>query len=85
MITCPKEQVKDIADRLVALGVKGLWNYMGVELKYNRREIVVENVHLGDSLMILNYKIASRDEELGNVADADLVQDISPDGKDEDA
>ena len=64
VITCPKEQVKAIADRLVACGVKGLWNYMGVELKYSRREIVVENVHLGDSLMILNYKIASRDEEL---------------------
>ena len=84
VITCPKEQVKDIADRLVACGVKGLWNYMGVELKYNRREIVVENVHLGDSLMILNYKIASRDEELGMVSDADLSQDISSDGKDED-
>ena len=84
VITCPKEQVKDIADRLVACGVKGLWNYMGVELKYNRREIVVENVHLGDSLMILNYKIASRDEELSNIADAELSQDIATDGKDDD-
>ena len=58
VITCPKEQVKPIAERLVACGVKGLWNYMGVELKYSSDEIVVENVHLGDSLMILNYKIA---------------------------
>ena len=62
VITCPKEQVKPIADRLVGCHVKGLWNYMGVELKYAPGEIVVENVHLGDSLMILNYKIASRDE-----------------------
>ena len=86
VITCPKEQVKSIADRLVACGVKGLWNYMGVELKYTNREIVVENVHLGDSLMILNYKIASRDEVLGNTADADLARDgISLQGKDEEA
>ena len=63
VITCPKEQVRPIAERLVACGVKGLWNYMGVELKYSPSEIVVENVHLGDSLMILNYKIASREEE----------------------
>ncbi len=63
VITCPKEQVRPIAERLVACGVKGLWNYMGVELKYNPAEIVVENVHLGDSLMILNYKIASREVE----------------------
>ncbi len=71
VITCPKEQVKPIADRLVACGVKGLWNYMGVELKYSRREIAVENVHLGDSLMILNYKIASRDEELRELEQVD--------------
>lgn len=59
VITCPKEQVRPIAARLVDCHVKGLWNYMGVELGYTPREIVVENVHLGDSLMILNYKIAS--------------------------
>ena len=75
VITCPKEQVKAIADRLVALGVKGLWNYMGVELKYSRREIAVENVHLGDSLMILNYKIASREEELRGLADSEEPAD----------
>ena len=60
VITCPKEQVRDIAARLVACKVKGLWNYMGVELGYSPQEVIVENVHLGDSLMILNYKIASR-------------------------
>lgn len=60
VITCPQSQVRDIAARLVAAGVKGLWNYMGVELKYSPDEVIVENVHLGDSLMILNYKIASK-------------------------
>lgn len=59
VITCPKEQVKPIAERLVQVGVKGIWNFMGVELKYDNKDISVENVHLGDSLMILNYKIAS--------------------------
>jgi redox-sensing transcriptional repressor len=74
VITCPKEQVRDIAARLVACKVKGLWNYMGVELGYSPSEIVVENVHLGDSLMILNYKMLSRygngDDELNTSEDA---------------
>lgn len=74
VITCPKEQVRDIAARLVACKVKGLWNYMGVELGYSPSEIVVENVHLGDSLMILNYKMLSRygkdDDELNASEDA---------------
>ena len=78
VITCPKEQVRDIAARLVTCHVKGIWNYMGVELGYTPQEIVVENVHLGDSLMILNYKIASRfaseDDEL--TASDDIINDL---------
>lgn len=57
VLACPKALVKGIADRCVKLGLKGLWNYMGVELEYTDQDIVVENVHLGDSLMILNCRI----------------------------
>jgi redox-sensing transcriptional repressor len=57
VIACPKPLVKDIAARCVKLGMKGLWNYMGVELDYSDDEIIVENVHLGDSLMIMNCRI----------------------------
>lgn len=82
VLTCPKEQVRSIAARLVECKVKGLWNYMGVELGYNPQEIVVENVHLGDSLMILNYKIASRfenrseDEQSELAASEDSITDL---------
>ena len=57
VIACPKPYVKDIAARCVKLGVKGLWNYMGVELDYTDDQIIVENIHLGDSLMILNCRV----------------------------
>ena len=57
VLACPKHFVKGIADRCVKLGLKGLWNYMGVELDYTDKDIVVENVHLGDSLMIMNCRI----------------------------
>ena len=30
---------------------------MGVELEYSDKDIIVENMHLGDSLMILNCRI----------------------------
>ena len=80
VITCPKEQVRDIAARLVNCGgVKGIWNYMGVELGYSPQEIVVENVHLGDSLMILNYKIASRyaSESDDLASSEDVISDLA--------
>lgn len=57
VLACPKHLVKEIADRCVKLGLKGLWNYMGVELEYSDDDIIVENVHLGDSLMIMNCRI----------------------------
>ena len=57
VIACPKPYVKDIAARCVKLGIKGLWNYMGVELDYTDDQIIVENIHLGDSLMILNCRV----------------------------
>ncbi|CDC60320.1 redox-sensing transcriptional repressor rex 2 [Clostridium sp. CAG:448] len=60
VLTLPKEQIPSVAARLVACGVKGLWNYMGVELNYSRDDIIIENVHLGDSLMILNYEISRK-------------------------
>ena len=84
VITCPKEQVRAIAARLVACKVKGLWNYMGVELGYSPSEVVVENVHLGDSLMILNYKILSKygseDDELNS--SEDTISDLPDSGAD---
>lgn len=69
VLTLPKEQLKSVADRLVACGVKGLWNYMGVELEYDRNDVIIENVHLGDSLMILNYKLATMLNEKSGVSE----------------
>ena len=85
VITCPKDLVKPIAERLAACRVRGLWNYMGVELGYAPGGMVGENVHLGDSLMILNYEIASRMEHRAPreiAAEGDGAADAaeSPDG-----
>ena len=63
VIACNKEYVKSVAQRCVELRFKGLWNYMGVELPYTDDEIIVENIHLGDSLMILNCRICRNDSE----------------------
>ena len=61
VIACEKKYVKSIAQRCVDLKLKGLWNYMGVELPYSDDEIIVENIHLGDSLMILNCRVCRND------------------------
>ena len=63
VLTLPKESAQEVASRLMALGVKGFWNFTGQELELDESAIV-ENVHLGDSLMTLCYRVyGSADEE----------------------
>lgn len=54
IITVPKAYAQKIADELVSLGVKGIWNFAPIDVKV-RRGVSVENVHLSDSLYILSY------------------------------
>ncbi len=63
VLTLPKDQVLEESRRLVELGIAGLWNFTGKDLDYNPDHVVVENVHLGDSLMILDYLICRNAEK----------------------
>ena len=63
VLTLPKEKAEEEAARLLALGVAGFWNFTGKELVYSPDEAVVENVHLGDSLMSLNYELCRQKSE----------------------
>ncbi len=55
-ITVPKEAVNPIADILVKCGIKAVWNFAPVDLELPKG-IIVENVHLLDSLMQLSYNL----------------------------
>ena len=57
VLTVPKSAAYDVARTLAAAGVKGIWNFANMELKLDNDGTVVENIHLGDSLMTLCYKV----------------------------
>jgi len=63
VLTLPRAYAKDTAERLAALGIKGIWNFTNVELDFEELGTVVQNVHIGDSLMQLTYRINSSGEE----------------------
>ena len=63
VLTLPKDFVAEEAKRLIDIGIVGLWNFTGKDLDYDSERVVVENVHLGDSLMILDYLICRKTEE----------------------
>ncbi len=57
VLCIPKKATRQIAERLVELGIKAFWNYSHYDLTIEHSDIVVENVHLGDSLLTLTYNV----------------------------
>ncbi len=62
VLTIPKTGAVKVAEQLVNCGVKAFWNFAHVDLNVPD-DIVVENVHLSDSLMRLSYNITQSHEE----------------------
>ena len=56
VLTIPKTSAVEVADKLVANGIRAIWNFAHVDLNVPEG-IQVENVHLSDSLMKLSYNI----------------------------
>ena len=59
VLTVPKSAAQELADWLVALGVRGLWNFTNVELSADE-SVFVENVRFADSLLTLSYRISKK-------------------------
>ena len=58
-LTLPKNKETKIAGELVDLGIKALWNFAPVDLNLPD-DVIVENVHLSESIMTLSYRIHSK-------------------------
>lgn len=56
VLTIPKSNAQEVADRLISAGIKGIWNFAHMEINAPEN-IALENVHLSDSLMTLSCKI----------------------------
>lgn len=61
MLTVPISAAQEMGDRLVAAGVKGIWNFTNYEISFQKDEVVVESVHFSDSLLTLSYLISQRE------------------------
>lgn len=55
-LTLPKDNAEEVAATLIDLGITAIWNFAHVDLEVPDN-VVVQNVHLSDSLMQLSYNI----------------------------
>ena len=60
-LTLPKDKAIDVANLLVDNGVRAIWNFAHTDLNLPDN-VIVENVHLSDSLMQLSYNISRYNE-----------------------
>lgn len=61
-LTLPKEAAPEMTNILVSCGIKAIWNFAHTDLNVPK-DVVVENVHLFDSLMRLSYNLSSYEKE----------------------
>lgn len=57
VLCIPKSVTNEIVDRLTELGVRSFWNFSHYDINVEHKNIIVENVHLGDSLLTLSYGV----------------------------
>lgn len=62
IIACTsKDTAEHLAPAIVESGVKGIWNYSHFDFSINDESLIVENVHLRDSLMALSYRVSHKE------------------------
>ena len=62
ILTLPKNKAIDMADILIENGIKAIWNFAHVDLD-TPDGVIVENVHLSESLMTLSYNLSQYRQE----------------------
>ena len=56
ILTLPKNKAGEMADILIENGIKAIWNFAHIDLN-TPEDVIVENVHLSESLMRLSYNL----------------------------
>ena len=61
-LTLPTSAATEMAEVLVSCGIKAIWNFAHTDLVVPK-DVVVENVHLFDSLLRLSYNLSTYEKE----------------------
>ena len=62
ILTLPKNKARDMAEILIENGIQAIWNFAHIDLD-TPDDVIVENVHLSESLMTLSYNLSQYRQE----------------------
>jgi redox-sensing transcriptional repressor len=66
VLCVPKTSAKEVCTQLCEAGVRNFWNFTHFDINLHFEDVVVENVHLGDSLLTLLYNINKSSDNTEN-------------------
>ena len=75
-LALPKSQAVQVANDVVSWGVKAIWDFAPTELRLPK-DVVVENVHLTESLMRLSYNLRAAQNKSAKNKQAEQAQEES--------
>ncbi len=61
VLALPARSAQPALDRLIAKGIKGIWNFAPTDLAFPE-DVTVVNVHLSDSLQTLSFRMRRSQE-----------------------
>lgn len=59
ILCLPKDAAEEICAQLIKLNVKGFLNFSHYDISLEYPDVQVENIHFGDSLMTLSFKLSN--------------------------
>lgn len=62
VLSVPKEAALDTAQVIITNGIRAIWNFTNTEVVEPNSTVLVENVHLSDSLLALSYYFAENED-----------------------
>jgi len=60
MLTVPQKSAKEIASKLVSLGIPAIWNFTNEDLGLRRNDVIIQDVNFLDSLFTLTYYLENQ-------------------------
>ncbi len=61
VLTLPYEYAENAVEQIKSMGIKGIWNFTSHDMDHIPG-VTVQNVHMGDSLMMLCYDIRNKEK-----------------------
>ncbi len=66
VLCIPSSDMTELTKTLVKLGITSFWNFTNYDIAMAHPGVLVENVHLTDSIMTLSYLTSSKDNKIDN-------------------